>query len=328
MSYQQEKFKEIANKIREKTGTTTLIVPNDFASKIDDVYEAGRATGGGETLPDADVMEFPLAEISIGRVSTDSEYYTEIANAISEYGDYRSCKPSEMRHGVYSVQKRQYESGFSDGQEEGYANGLTEGEATGRQAQYDEFWDTIQNSGARTNYSRAFANRNFNDELFNPKYDFVASSMYQCFEENDLLTDIRKKGDGTTLVIDGSSISDSTGFNRCFYGMSNIQYIGKIKSIAAAPWDRTFQSVTSLEEITLEGTIGTAFDIHWSTKLSRGSLLSILNACNKQEAGVTITLPAKCINGKTVTETYIASDSELATALENARKSGYTISFS
>ncbi len=42
MSYQQERFKEIAEKIREKTGTTELIKPNDFPEKIDEVYETGK----------------------------------------------------------------------------------------------------------------------------------------------------------------------------------------------------------------------------------------------------------------------------------------------
>ena len=47
MSVQQQKFKEIADKIREKTGETDLIKPSDFASKIDDVYTAGQNAGGG-----------------------------------------------------------------------------------------------------------------------------------------------------------------------------------------------------------------------------------------------------------------------------------------
>ncbi len=42
MSVQQEKFKVIADKIREKTGTTELIKPNDFAEKIDEVYDSGK----------------------------------------------------------------------------------------------------------------------------------------------------------------------------------------------------------------------------------------------------------------------------------------------
>jgi hypothetical protein len=45
MSVQQEKFKAIADKIREKTGTEDLIKPNDFVNKIDDVYEAGIEAG-------------------------------------------------------------------------------------------------------------------------------------------------------------------------------------------------------------------------------------------------------------------------------------------
>lgn len=47
MSIQQDNFKAIADKIREKTGTTELIKPLDFASKIDDVYAAGQNNGGG-----------------------------------------------------------------------------------------------------------------------------------------------------------------------------------------------------------------------------------------------------------------------------------------
>lgn len=47
MSYQQEKFKEIADAIREKTGTVDLIKPSEFADKIEDVYIAGQNTGGG-----------------------------------------------------------------------------------------------------------------------------------------------------------------------------------------------------------------------------------------------------------------------------------------
>ena len=42
MSVQQEKFKEIADAIREKTGSTDLIKPSEFANKIDEVYEAGQ----------------------------------------------------------------------------------------------------------------------------------------------------------------------------------------------------------------------------------------------------------------------------------------------
>ena len=39
MSYQQEKFTEIADKLREKLGTRELIKPLDFAKKIDEAED-------------------------------------------------------------------------------------------------------------------------------------------------------------------------------------------------------------------------------------------------------------------------------------------------
>lgn len=41
MSYQQDKFTEIANAIRAKTGTTDLIKPSEFASKISEIQVGG-----------------------------------------------------------------------------------------------------------------------------------------------------------------------------------------------------------------------------------------------------------------------------------------------
>ena len=44
MSYQQEKFKEIADVIREKTGTEETIKPSQFKDKISEVFDAGKET--------------------------------------------------------------------------------------------------------------------------------------------------------------------------------------------------------------------------------------------------------------------------------------------
>lgn len=45
MSVQQEKFKEIANRIRQHLGGNELIKPNEFATKIDEVYSRGDTDG-------------------------------------------------------------------------------------------------------------------------------------------------------------------------------------------------------------------------------------------------------------------------------------------
>lgn len=46
LTIMQEKFKAIADKIREKLGITDLIKPNDFVNKIDDVYDAAKEAYG------------------------------------------------------------------------------------------------------------------------------------------------------------------------------------------------------------------------------------------------------------------------------------------
>lgn len=255
---------------------------------------------------------------------TDTKYYDEIAKVlVDEAALQPSYLPSEMAAGLRSVCQYKYGVGYNDG----YANGESQGIQLGIKAQYDEFWDTIQNNGARTNYSRYFSSALWTDDYLKIKYDMVASSMYQCFRENLYITALDKKYDGSPLVIDGSSVSTSTGFQYAFCKCGSLQRIGTIISRADAPWSSAFESCGDLQEIQIEGTIGKAFDIHWSTKLSVASMLSILTACKKESAGVTITLPQKCIDGKTVTETYISNNTELNTALMNARNNGYTVVF-
>ncbi len=48
MSIQQERFLEIANAIREKTGENELIKPSAFAEKVHSVFEAGKTDEWGE----------------------------------------------------------------------------------------------------------------------------------------------------------------------------------------------------------------------------------------------------------------------------------------
>lgn len=68
---------------------------------------------------------------------------------------------------------------FKDGYEEGYS----EGEAAGQKAEYDIFWDMLQNNGNRTNYSGAFSNRNSNwtDKSYRPKYPLKPTSADEMF---------------------------------------------------------------------------------------------------------------------------------------------------
>ena len=142
------------------------------------------------------------------------------------------------------------------------------GETNGRQAQYDACWDALQNNGTRTNYTMMFANENWTDDVFNPKYDLVSSTFYRCWYGATKITRIPK-------TLDGSTISTSTGFNQAMYGMNNLVRVEKIISRKEAPWTDSFRSCSSLEEIRFDGIIGMDIDFSSCSELSDESVASI-----------------------------------------------------
>lgn len=128
MSYQQKKFKEIADVIRYFTNEYEPIIPNSFPNEISRMaqiqynngVEDGKAEGGGETLPDADVMEFPLVDGSIGRVSTDSQYYDDIALKILSLPSQVTppFKPSQMADAIEQLTNDVYKTGQELGRQD------------------------------------------------------------------------------------------------------------------------------------------------------------------------------------------------------------------
>lgn len=110
MSIQQEKFKEIADAIREKTGTTDLIKPIDFASKVDDVYEVGK---------EAEHKRFMLAHNSVRVNSLDGvgayKYaYWDNANFKPVADDIvkNDCTAMFRNARIYNIKKAYEDSGF------------------------------------------------------------------------------------------------------------------------------------------------------------------------------------------------------------------------
>jgi hypothetical protein len=186
MSIQQEKFKEIADAIREKTNSTDKIKPSEFASKVDDVYEAGKSSGIEE----------------------------------------------------------------------------------GKEAEWNAFWDSYQDYGKRGNYNTMFYNAGWTEITFKPKYDFICTYAGSMFAASRIV-EINKTID----------VTKSTSVASMFYGMSYLKTITKlIVSENNNFGSNGFGSCPALENLTIEGTLGQSFDIHWSTKLTHDSLMSILNA--------------------------------------------------
>ena len=138
MSIQQEKFKEIADAIRKKTGTTDLIKPNDFANKINDVHRAGRTQGLldfeeflktlAPTSMYLDVynLDYPYNEEGYTTQTTDRTYGADGNIKISAY-------PDVLYKGAY----------IEDGVEKtGWVS----------KANHDRYWTVADNALFTTNY--------------------------------------------------------------------------------------------------------------------------------------------------------------------------------
>ena len=243
----------------------------------------------------------------------------EMADAIIDTtGRTESFKVSEM---PTLIREDVYGKGKTDGYTEGYVAGndagYDEGIEVGKQAQYDEFWDTTQGYGSRTSYAYAFAY--FNDALFFPKYDIVptVNASYMFYMTNistERFREVLEKiqidisqlkscaqvfstlGQTKELPFD-IDVSNATSTFDLFAWNSALKTIKKIIVSETTPIQTWFNADSSLENLTIEGTIGqNGLDLQWSTKLSKASITSVMEALTGSTGGLSVTLSLTAVN--------------------------------
>ena len=211
----------------------------------------------------------------------------------------------------------------------------------GKQAEYDKFWDKYQNNGTRGNYSYAFGadsadDNGWDDELFKPKYDIIANGASYMFRYSkitnlkQILIDCGVKfipntttfyytfhASAITHIPDLSS-AEAKNCQNAFNGCADLVSIDKLKVIETCVFDAAFIGCTSLENLIIEGVIGTSsFNVRYSPKLSKASITSIINVLSTTTSGLTVTL------SKTAKEAAFTTD-EWAALI--ATKTNWTIS--
>ena len=191
----------------------------------------------------------------------------------------------------------------------------------GKKAEYDAFWDTFQLNGTRTDYANAFAGYGWAGKIFYPKYDMKPTTAYMMFRYFDYTHsrnsfDLAQRLEDLGIEMDFSNCST---FNYMFYAAqikriptisvlnatgltdtfahSSCETIDKIilKSDGSNTFSGTFTSCSYLKNIVIEGVIGKAFDIHWSTMLSNASITSIINALSTTTSGLTVSFSNKAV---------------------------------
>ncbi len=212
-------------------------------------------------------------------VTTDDKHYKDIAATLRRCsGNDRKWRPEDMTHGIEIACGTNWNTGYSEGHESGFNEGVTAGRVEGKRAEYDRFWDAFQNYGKNASYSCAFYGNRWTDDLYNPKYTFVTNNCNQMFYSNTMLTD-------TKVPID---ISKGGQTHYLFQGATAMKTIRELIVSDEKSWTNMFLNCTSLENITITGTVSKNIDFQWSP-LTADSMRHLVSVLSDTAEGQTIT---------------------------------------
>ena len=249
------------------------------------------------------MTEIQLLDMNIGQVGSD---FDSIKDSIVDKG-------VEVAEGTPTSQ---------------YAAKVGEVYEAGKRAQYNEFWDGIFSG---RNWQCKFYGSSWNDNTFYPNQDIkpsgYANNLFALCEITDLVARLQECG----VTLDTSNIdvrSDymfnyatkitrvpfldlrKVGFSTSFTGgvlnsmFNNCTSLVTIDGIqlhddgSQRLGMEIFTNCKTLENITFYGVIGGADNINfrWSTKLSKTSITSIINALSSTTSGLTVTLSKTAVD--------------------------------
>lgn len=198
----------------------------------------------------------------------------------------------------------------------------------GKQAENDRFWDSYQQNGNRTNYIGAFAGQGWTIDNCKPKYDMQPTDCTYMFFQNKFIksfpewlstlngitidfsqsTNMRYLFSGSDVTevgtIDCSSCTNIYAmFDNCYY----LKTVGKLIINDGTSYDYFLGGCSALENITIEGVLSKTFSIGSCGKLTRESLLSIINALKDYSgSGTTYKLTLHAVAKARLSEADIA----------------------
>lgn len=202
-------------------------------------------------------------------------------------------------------------------------------------------WEVVQQKGNRKDYSYAFAY--WATDYIRPKYKVVptdVASGNQPFCKSKIKKvekeyfDFSQKPYGTASTngwyytfstcpnleeIEDIGMQAMINYTYCFAWCGKLHTIAILRSNADTSWSYAFESCSSLQNITIEGKIGKkGFNVKWSKKLTKESLLSILKALSLDITETTT------ITFSTVHQSIIETDPDCESYWEAAKNAGWS----
>ena len=235
-----------------------------------------------------------------------------MSNSISDKLREAAVKSYEIYNVGY--EKGKYDASLVNNQIE-YERGIQ----AGRKAEHDEFWNSYQLNGTRTNYRYAFNFSGWTEDNFKPKYDVIADGeITQMFNNSNINADLVEICEKQGIVMDFSKITQfeyvfqnskftrvgvidagkATKFVSVFYGATKLVTIDKIIiSSKCTNMSTSFNNCTALENVRFEGTISqNGLNMKWSP-LSYESLSSIINCLQDKSSDTSGTIWKVTIGG-------------------------------
>ena len=188
----------------------------------------------------------------------------------------------------------------------------------GRQAEYDAWWDSFTNFGSRRGYQNAFMY--WGSDYIRPNRKIVpvdTSTRSSTFNRANIKAiekeyfDFSQCPRGTSNqqgwyytffscpnleVIEDVGIKNAYAFVATFSSSPKLHTIECIYPDADTRFQETFDYCNALVNLRVNGVIGQPFDIHWSRKLSKESIVSIINALSDMTDILPITFSEAAVN--------------------------------
>lgn len=121
------------------------------------------------------------------------------------------------------------------------------GYAEGKQAEYDEFWNSFQNNGNARPYRNAFAG--FTENAYNPKFPINATTIEGMYNFNTYLTDTK-----VPIITTGTAVS-------AFRWASEFVTIRELTVSETSTLTDAFLGLSKLQNLTIGGVIGKSISI-------------------------------------------------------------------
>jgi hypothetical protein len=207
---------------------------------------------------------------------------------------------------------------IAENQQKVYDSGYNNGVADGKQAEYDAFWDAKQpGKGMAISMTACFGGY-WTADTFRPKYDVVPTYAQYLFYANGLDIDLVEHMKSIGRKLDFSKCKNmayaftASAFTHlgsiCGNGQGNANTFQSCKNLVTIDeWGNceggdigssthtTFEGCTALENITIKGKFTSDVYFHWSTKLTKASITSIINALSDDVSGKKLQLSTTAV---------------------------------